>query len=74
MNTYIHREFLLLHYLLVIKEVSPGDTVYSIITTVNNTALYIGKLLKESILKVLTIKKVVMVMDVLTTFVEVIML
>ena len=33
----------------VIKEVSPGDVIYSMLTMVNNTEVYVRKLLRQSI-------------------------
>ena len=39
------------------KTVSPGDVMYSMVTTFNNTELYIWKLLRESIFKVLITRK-----------------
>lgn len=40
----------------VIKSVSPGDMMYSTVTTVNNTVLCISKLLRKKLKVLITIK------------------
>ena len=40
-----------------IQDTSSEDVTYSIVTMVNNTVLYICKLLREQILKVLIVRK-----------------
>lgn len=42
------------HKPLVIRLINAGDVICSMVTTLNNTALYIKKLLRQQMLKVLT--------------------